>query len=191
MIVNWVKEDEELLEPYEWQEGDDIEIISKLNLYKVDNQTLYDFIYGCLHIHDQKLSQKVFIIGNGKYSLAIETDKKGKLIYRSVIDLASRNKINKKINALKITNINYQKYDEAEYKEYGLTRKERLNKQYLEQIIDEIYYQNKNYFNQLCYKLQINDNKDINKYHHLKNKLQKGYNNFHKQLYQLLINKKK
>lgn len=191
MIVNWVKEDEELLEPYEWQEGDDIEIISKLNLYKVDNQTLYDFIYGCLHIHDQKLSQKVFIIGNGKYSLAIETDKKGKLIYRSVIDLASRNKINKRINALTITNINYQKYDEAEYKEYGLTRKERLNKQYLEQVIDEIYYQNKNYFNQLCYKLQINDQKDINKYHHLKNKLQKGYNNFHKQLYQLLINKKK
>lgn len=191
MIVNWVKEDEELLEPYEWQEGDDIEIISKLNLYKVDNQTLYDFIYGCLHIQDQKLFQKVFIIGNGKYSLAIETDKKGKLIYRSVIDLNSRNKINKKINALKITNINYQKYDEAEYKEYGLTRKERLNKQYLEQIIDEIYYQNKNYFNQLCYKLQINDQKDINKYHHLKNKLQKGYNNFHKQLYQLLINKKK
>lgn len=191
MIVNWVKEDEELLEPYEWQEGDDIEIISKLNLYKVDNQTLYDFIYGCLNIHDQNLYQKVFIIGNGKYSLAIETDKKGKLIYRSVIDLNSRNKINKRINALKTTNINYQKYDEAEYKEYGLTRKERLNKQYLEQVIDEIYYQNKNYFNQLCNKLQINDNKDINKYHHLKNKLQKGYNNFHKQLYQLLINKKK
>lgn len=191
MIVNWVKEDEELLEPYEWQEGDDIEIISKLNLYKVDNKTLYDFIYGCLHIHDQELFQKVFIIGNGNYSLAIETDKKGKLIYRSVIDLASRNKINKRINALTPTTINYQKYDEAEYKEYGLTRKERLNKQYLEQVIDEIYYQNKNYFKQLCYKLQINDNKDINKYHHLKNKLQKGYNNFHKTLYQLLINKKK
>ena len=31
MIVNWVKEDEELLEPYEWSNGDDIEIISTLS----------------------------------------------------------------------------------------------------------------------------------------------------------------
>ena len=28
IIVNWVKEDEELLEPYEWDEDDDLEIIS-------------------------------------------------------------------------------------------------------------------------------------------------------------------
>ena len=28
MIVNWVKEDEELLEPYRWSNGDDIETIS-------------------------------------------------------------------------------------------------------------------------------------------------------------------
>ena len=42
MIVNWVKEDEELLEPYEWAHGDDIEIISTLSCYKVDKQTLHD-----------------------------------------------------------------------------------------------------------------------------------------------------
>ena len=30
MIVNWVKEDEELLEPYEWSNGDDIEIYTFL-----------------------------------------------------------------------------------------------------------------------------------------------------------------
>ena len=55
MIVNWVKEDEELLEPYEWSNGDDIEIISTLSCFKVDQKTLHDFIYGCLHIFDQKL----------------------------------------------------------------------------------------------------------------------------------------
>ena len=27
IIVNWVKEDEELLESYEWDESDDLEII--------------------------------------------------------------------------------------------------------------------------------------------------------------------
>ena len=74
MIVNWVKEDEELLEPYEWSNGDDIEIISTLSCFKVDQKTLHDFIYGCLHIFDQKLCQKVFAIGDGHYALAIETD---------------------------------------------------------------------------------------------------------------------
>lgn len=38
MIVNWVKEDEELLEPYEWSNGDDIEIISTLSCFKVDKK---------------------------------------------------------------------------------------------------------------------------------------------------------
>lgn len=38
MIVNWVKEDEELLEPYEWSNGDDIEIISTLSCFKVDQK---------------------------------------------------------------------------------------------------------------------------------------------------------
>ena len=81
MIVNWVKEDEELLEPYEWSNGDDIEIISTLSCFKVDQKTLHDFIYGCLHIFDQKLCQKVFAIGDGHYALAIETDEKGIIIY--------------------------------------------------------------------------------------------------------------
>ena len=70
IIVNWVKEDEELLEPYEWSNGDDIEIISTLSCFKVDQKTLHDFIYGCLHIFDQKLCQKVFAIGDGHYALA-------------------------------------------------------------------------------------------------------------------------
>ena len=42
IIVNWVKEDEELLEPYEWDEDDDLEIISVLEAYLVDKKTLHD-----------------------------------------------------------------------------------------------------------------------------------------------------
>lgn len=38
IIVNWVKEDEELLEPYEWDEDDDLEIISVLEAYLVDKK---------------------------------------------------------------------------------------------------------------------------------------------------------
>ena len=39
IIVNWVKEDEELLEPYEWDEDDDLEIISRVDIYHVDEKT--------------------------------------------------------------------------------------------------------------------------------------------------------
>ena len=139
MIVNWVKEDEELLEPYEWAHGDDIEIISTLSCYKVDKQTLHDFIYGCLQIFDQKMCQKVFAIGDGHYALAIETDDQGKLCYRSVFDFCDRDKMNKKIMSLALKDIPYQMYDEGEMKEYGLTREERLKKQFIEQRIDELY----------------------------------------------------
>ena len=44
IIVNWVKEDEELLEPYEWDEDDDLEIISRVDIYHVDEKTLHEFM---------------------------------------------------------------------------------------------------------------------------------------------------
>ena len=47
--------------------------------------------------------------------------------------------MNKKIAALELSNIHYQMYDEGEMKEYGLTREERLKKQFIEQRIDELY----------------------------------------------------
>ena len=169
MIVNWVKEDEELLEPYEWSNGDDIEIISTLSCFKVDQKTLHDFIYGCLHIFDQKLCQKVFAIGDGHYALAIETDDQGKLCYRSVFDFCDRDKMNKKIAALELSNIHYQMYDEGEMKEYGLTREERLKKQFIEQRIDELYMENYDDFLMLCRQLNIEDAQSIQKYNHLKN----------------------
>ncbi|MFQ9073264.1 MAG: hypothetical protein ACLR43_11505 [Faecalibacillus faecis] len=58
MIVNWVKEDEELLEPYEWSNGDDIEIISTLSCFS-RSKTLHDFIYGCLHILIKSWSKSI------------------------------------------------------------------------------------------------------------------------------------
>ena len=81
MIVNWVKDDEELIEPYEWCEGDDIEIISSIQCIKVDQKTMYDFIYGCLQIFDPNFYNKVFAIGDGHYTLAIETNQEGKLCF--------------------------------------------------------------------------------------------------------------
>ena len=83
--------------------------------------------------------KKVFAIGDGNYALAIETDINGKVCYRSVFDFCDRDKMNKKIMSLALKDIPYQMYDEGEMKEYGLTRNERLKKQYIEQKIDELY----------------------------------------------------
>ena len=189
MIVNWVKEDEELLEPYEWSNGDDIEIISTLSCFKVDQKTLHDFIYGCLHIFDQMLCQKVFAIGDGHYALAIETDDQGKLCYRSVFDFCDRDKMNKKIMSLALKDIPYQMYDEGEMKEYGLTRNERLKKHCIEQQIDELYIEDYGAFLKLCYQLNIKDEQSIQKYSHLKNKIEKGFSFIHEVLFHELTKK--
>ena len=60
IIVNWVKEDEELLEPYEWDEDDDLEIISVLEAYLVDEKTLHDFIYGCINLFNEDYFNSIF-----------------------------------------------------------------------------------------------------------------------------------
>ena len=198
MIVNWVKEDEELLEPYEWAHGDDIEIISTLSCYKVDKQTLHDFIYGCLHIFEPSLCQKVFAIGDGNYALAIETDINGKVCYRSVFDFCDRDKMNKKIMSLALKDITYQMYDEGEMKEYGLTRNayedvykfyDEKKKQYIEQKIDELYIEDYEAFLKLCYQLNIQDEQSIQKYNHLKNKIEKGFSFIHEVLFHELTKK--
>ena len=183
MIVNWVKEDEELIEPYEWCEGDDIEIISSIQCIKVDQKTMYDFIYGCLQIFDPVFYNKVFAIGDGHYALAIETNQEGKLCYRSVFDFKDRKKMNDMMNKQEETKINYQMYDEGEMKEYGLTREERIKKQFIDQKIDEIYMDHYDCFLNICEKLNISDDKSIEKYYHLKRLIEKGYSFIHVLLY--------
>lgn len=187
MIVNWVKEDEELLEPYEWCQGDDIEIISTIQCVRVDKDTLYDFIYGCLHIFDKTYFNKVFAVGDGSYALAIETNDEGKLCYRSVFNFEDRKRINDQISQLKETPIQYQMYDEGEMKEYGLTRDERLKKQFIDHKIDEIYIDHYDAFLTLCDQLNIQDEKSIQKYYHLKKLIESGYSFVHELLYNELM----
>ena len=183
MIVNWVKEDEELIEPYEWCEGDDIEIISSIQCIRVDQKTMYDFIYGCLNICDRNFYNKVFAIGDGYHALAIETNQEGRLCYRSVFDFKDRKRINDLILKQREIKLNYQMYDEGEMKEYGLTREERIKKQFIEQKIDEVYIDHYDDFLKLCEKLNTQDEKSIQKYYHLKKLIEKGYSFIHALLY--------
>ena len=45
LLVNFVYDDEELLEPYEWQEDDNFEEIENVPIFHVSTSQLHDFLY--------------------------------------------------------------------------------------------------------------------------------------------------
>lgn len=189
IIVNWVKEDEELLESYEWDENDDLEIISVLNGYLVDDKTLHDFIYGCINLFEQQYFNSIFIVGNGDYSVVVEINNLGKLTYRSLPMINQRSLINSFLKTQDLTIFNYYMYDEGLVKEYGLTRSERLKKQYVDNMIDKLYVEDYDEFFKICNELEIKDEKSIGMYLRLKKKLEHGYSFIHELLYNEFVKK--
>ena len=189
IIVNWVKEDEELLESYEWDESDDLEIISVLNAYLVDDKTLHDFIYGCINLFDKQYFSSIFIVGNGNYSVVVEINNMGKLAYRSLPMINQRALINDYLKTQSLTIFNYYMYDEGLAKEYGLTRNERIKKQYVDNMIDKLYVEDYDKFLKICNELEIRDEKSIGMYLRLKKKLEHGYSFIHELLYNEFVKK--
>lgn len=190
IIVNWVSEDEELLEPYEWIDHDDLEIITSMEVYRVNEETLHDFIYGCINLKDKQFHNQIFAVSDGSYCVIVEINCIGKLIYRSLASYKDRSYINISVLNKEVTNFNFHKYDEGYIKEYGLTRNERLKKQYLENKIDELYIDDYEQFLEICNQLQISGEKSINMYLNLKKKMEKGYNFIHELLYNELSKNK-
>ena len=189
IIVNWVKEDEELLESYEWDESDDLEIISVLNAYLVDDKTLHDFIYGCINLFDKQYFSSIFIVGNGNYSVVVEINNIGKLAYRSLPMINQRALINDYLKTQSLTIFNYYMYDDGLAKEYGLTRNERIKKQYVDNMIDKLYVEDYDKFLKICNELEIKDEKSIGMYLRLKKKLEHGYSFIHELLYNEFVKK--
>ena len=189
IIVNWVKEDEELLESYEWDESDDLEIISVLNAYLVDDKTLHDFIYGCINLFDKQYFNSIFIVGNGNYSVVVEINNIGKLAYRSLPMINQRALINDYLKTQSLTIFNYYMYDEGLAKEYGLTRNERIKKQYVDNMIDKLYVEDYDKFLKICNELEIRDEKSIGMYLRLKKKLEHGYSFIHELVYNEFVKK--
>ena len=189
IIVNWVKEDEELLESYECDEIDDLDIISVLNAYLVDDKTLHDFIYGCINLFDKQYFSSIFIVGNGNYSVVVEINNIGKLAYRSLPMINQRALINDYLKTQSLTIFNYYMYDEGLAKEYGLTRNERIKKQYVDNMIDKLYVEDYDKFLKICNELEIKDEKSIGMYLRLKKKLEHGYSFIHELLYNEFVKK--
>ena len=187
LMVNWSREDEELLEPYEWDEFDDIEVIDHYSIYHVDNQTLYDCIYGCLVM--EYSDNLTWLVGNNDYCIVIRFNEHGKLIARSLLRYQDRLLLQPLIIKEPISKFSYIMYDEGIMKEYGLTRNERIKKQDLEFMIEDLYYNDQNGFLSLCKQLLIHKHSSKECYYFLKEKLEKGYYFIHELLYNQLIKK--
>ncbi len=186
VLVNWSLYDEELLEPYEWKEDDDLELIDEIELIHVDELCLSDLFNNIITITDENINNE-FIVANKDYALAIELDQTGHLKYRSVLTYDKRSEICEQIKNMNKKKFVYMIQDYCENKEYGLTRAERIKKQYLLQKLELLYqYQPKKLLN-IHAELYLMQEKDpLTAYNRILKHLKHGYLNFHEYLYKLL-----
>ncbi len=184
-LVNFVCDDEELLESYEWQNDDCIEKFYFLPIYYVTSEQLHDFIYCQMNI---EMDDGIYILGDSHYSIVV--DIKNKQIYRRGTMMHSKMKqVNTIIETLALKHFEYEIIQEAYEKEFGLTREERMKKICVEEVIDELFVVHYDTFIALCESLDIVDGSPSDKYVILKNKLEKGYSSLHELLYKEYINK--
>ncbi len=186
-IVNYVYDDEELFEPYEWEENDTYQQYNYLPIYKVSSKQLHDFIYAQMKIlYDD---YDTFIVSDGHYCLVIEL-KNNRIFRRGTMSYHQQDKILAIVQTLKETCFSYYIIIEAYEKEFGLTRNERLKKLCIEEVIDEIFITHDELFEKLCDELHIHEDNAQDNYLILKKRLEKGYSSLHEILYDELVLKK-
>lgn len=179
ICVNWSLDDEELLEPYEWETEDDLEMIEKADLLHVSMSTLRDFYYGVLTIHH--IQPGDYVCSDGRTVLALRLTEDGSLAYRSVLLLKDRQPLCQMAAFLPLTRLDYDLTARAERKEYGLTRWEREKKQWL---LEHFAMADKNEW-QLLAKLVFPLDKTVNQ-KRLMAFLERGYGYVHEYLYEKL-----
>lgn len=186
-LVNFVYDDEELLEPYEWQDDDQYQEFSHLPIYRIHHRAMHDFIYGKLCF--ENLKESTFIVGDGCYCVVVEV-KDDCLFRRGTTTFRQRHQINEKIKTLSYSYFHYRILEEAYDKEFGLTRQERMKKICLEEVIDEIFVVHYELFQKICDELHIHEEGPSEQYLALKQKIEKGYSSLHELLYNELVKRR-
>ena len=184
--MNFVYDDEELLEPYEWQDDDSYEEIENAPLYHVSTKQLHDFLYA--KFYQFSGTDGIFIVGDGHYCFVVDI-KNHTIVRRGTFSWQQRQQINDILKQEPITFFQYQIKDEAYDKEFGLTRNERLKKMCLEEVIDEIFVVRYDVFLEICQQFHIEGENPSEKYLVLKHKIEKGYTSLHELLYKELVQK--
>ncbi len=128
-LVNWCYEDEQLLEPYEWQDDDALEWLIQVPVLKVSKQMMKDCFESLLTF--QYLNQGNYIICDGHRCLMIQIDSKHHLLKRSTLMYNTQSTILHHYQILPLYEDTYMIEDTQEIKEYGMTRNEKEKKQLL------------------------------------------------------------
>ena len=186
LLVNFVYDDEELLEPYEWQDDDSYEEIENAPLYHVSTKQLHDFLYA--KFYQFSGTDGIFIVGDGHYCFVVDI-KNHTIVRRGTFSWQQRQQINDILKQEPMTFFQYQIKDEAYDKEFGLTRNERLKKMCLEEVIDEIFVVRYDVFLEICQQFHIEGENPSEKYLALKHKIEKRYTSLHELLYKELVQK--
>lgn len=186
LLVNFVYDDEELLEPYEWQDDDSYEEVENAPLYRVSTKQLHDFLYA--KFYQFSGTDGIFIVGDGHYCFVVDI-KNHTIVRRGTFSWQQRQQINDILKQEPMTFFQYQIKDEAYDKEFGLTRNERLKKMCLEEVIDEIFVVRYDVFLEICQQFHIEGENPSEKYLALKHKIEKGYTSLHELLYKELVQK--
>lgn len=171
-LVNWAYEDEELLEPYEWQDEDPIEWLFQIPLCHVSSLFIQDCLESIITFKD--LKQGYYIVSDGKTSLALAIDANGHLCMRSALPYELRGTILRLVNTLPLVDYIYDISDFSQPKAYGLTRFEKEKKQLLLSYLD------------------LFDHEEISELaFHDMNYIENGYHLFHEYLYMQIVKQNK
>lgn len=176
MLVNWALDDEELLEPYEWLEEDDLEEIAEQPLLVVSPRQMYDLYYGIIQFSN--LADGDYLICDGKHCLAIRLLHHGELAYRSVLPFDEREAVLKKAEGLAVCQLSYEVLALSEVKEFGLTRYEKEKKQWLLEHVSLLNEYELSLVKELLFPLDAKVSKKA-----LVARLENGYSHLHEYLY--------
>lgn len=133
-IVNWAFEDEELLEPYEWQEDDSIEFLFNIDIFRVSKQVLIDCKEAILTFNN--LERGYYLLCDGKSYIVIAVNKDSQLWMRSHVEYQLKERLDPLVAFLPLKQLDYELHDYQQTKEYGLTRFEKEKKQLLLSCLD-------------------------------------------------------
>ena len=107
---------------YEWEKTDNILAVKKTPLFRVNHQTVVDFLTYEISLDQdfinniwekticKRSKEKIsaFLISDCKTSLFLEVNGEGKVIFRSKLLVEDENNVNEIVNALKEVELNYQ-----------------------------------------------------------------------------------
>ena len=203
-IVLNLLDSKRVYEAFEWNNKDNLEHIKKIPIYKVDSNTLDDFIYNLVVVNQQFLDeiyQKSEVYSGEKTNiidyaclftddykvLGVEFNKEGKSLFKSFLLIDEEDEILDISNELSRKIISYKVIKKLKRSNF-LTREEEFRRNYLLRELKYAYRKNMyEKINYLYEEVYPKNNKTVEeKYNKLINDIDNNFSSIHNELYKIL-----